>query len=120
MNLDWLPLGHSPKRRIVVWPFYLTRSQMTMLRGMRKAWGEDCTIQIYSGCVRVQSERAYLRFFSRRELEVALRNAGRLPSGEAELSGPEAVADACPRNGRSVQNRPHGASALSKASLNQD
>ncbi|CAE6935459.1 hypothetical protein R70211_05364 [Paraburkholderia domus] len=75
MSLDWLPLSHSPKRRIDVWPFYYERSQLTMSRRMREVWGEDCTIQIYGGCVRIHSEQAYLQFFNRQELEAASRSA---------------------------------------------
>ena len=75
MSLDWLPLSDPPKRGIVVWPFYYERSQLTMLRRMREVWGEDCTIQIYGGCVRIHSEQAYLRFCNRQELEAALRCA---------------------------------------------
>jgi hypothetical protein len=35
---DWIPLPERPRRRGVVWPFYLDRRQLALLRGIREVW----------------------------------------------------------------------------------
>ena len=44
------------------WPFYLDRRQRELLEKLHAAWGENATIQIYAGYVRIRSESGDMRF----------------------------------------------------------
>ncbi|MET3232395.1 UNVERIFIED_ORG: hypothetical protein ABIC54_004600 [Burkholderia sp. 1263] len=64
-----VPASSTPRRDD--WPFYLDRRKRAWLRCMRDAWGEEAVIQIYAGCVRIQSENCDWRFSSEAELRAA-------------------------------------------------
>jgi hypothetical protein len=42
--------------RLRDWPYYLDREQRALLRWIRNKWGEDCTIQIVGGRVRIVTD----------------------------------------------------------------
>ncbi|THJ46802.1 hypothetical protein E9536_39295 [Burkholderia sp. LS-044] len=67
------------------WPFYLSHSQLTRLRLLREAWGDDVVIQIYAGCVRIRGECGDWRFTDDSELraEIARRRQLSTASGQA-------------------------------------
>lgn len=67
------------------WPFYLSHGQLTRLRHLREAWGDDVVIQIYAGCVRIRGECGDWRFTDDSELlmEIARRRQPSTASGQA-------------------------------------
>jgi hypothetical protein len=55
------PFPQAPRTtRLRDWPFYLDRKQRALLRWIRDTWGEDCTIQIAGGRVRIATEGGIL------------------------------------------------------------
>ncbi|WP_157659833.1 hypothetical protein [Burkholderia ubonensis] len=70
---------HARKRD---WPFYLSHSQLTRLRHLREAWGDDVVIQIYAGCVRIRGECGDWRFTSELRAEIARRRQPSTASGQ--------------------------------------